>query len=114
MDRRELKQRAKEIKIEAGVFLIRNTRNGKVFIESTRNLKTINGLRFQLEMGSHMNKALQKDWTECGADAFEFEVLEKLERDEDASIYFDERDALKKLKAKWLDQFQPFGERGYN
>lgn len=60
MDRRaELKQLAKETKTEAGVYQIRNNRSGKVWIHSSRNVKTINGQRFMLDMGSHHNKQLQ-------------------------------------------------------
>jgi hypothetical protein len=39
-------------------------------------------------------------------------VLEVLKKKEDG--FFDAKDSLKKLEAKWLDQLQPFGERGYN
>ncbi len=113
MDRKqELKRLAKEIKTEAGIFQIKNNRNGKVFVHETRNLKTINGQKFMLEMGSHMNKALQREWNEFGADAFTIEVLETLEKPETG--YFDEADELKKLKAKWFKQLQPYGERGYH
>lgn len=112
MDRRELKRLAKETKTDAGVFLIRNQRNGKVHVESTRNLKTINGKLFQLEMGAHKNRLLQQDWNSFGKDAFTTEVLEVLEKPDEG--YFDEMDELKKRKKKWLEQLQPFGERGYN
>lgn len=113
MNRRdELKRLAKEIKTEAGVFQIKNERNGKILVEKTRNLKTINGQQFQLEMGVHRNKALQQEWNEYGNAAFTFTVLEVLEKPETG--YFDETDALKRLKAKWVEQLQPFGERGYN
>lgn len=112
VDRKELKRLAKEIKTDAGIFQIKNTQNGKLFIGSTRNLKSINGQQFQLEMGSHRNPALQREWNEFGQNAFTFEVLEVLEKPE--SGYFDEADALKKAKAKWLEQLQPFGERGYH
>ncbi|KUO74107.1 MAG: transcriptional regulator [Desulfosporosinus sp. BRH_c37] len=113
MDRKqELKRQYKETKIEAGVYQIRNTKNGKVLIESTPNLKTINGKLFGLEMGSHTNKLLQNEITEFGGEAFVIEVLEILEIPED--IYFDTKDALKKLMQKWLAKLQPYGERGYN
>ena len=112
MDRKELKRLAKETKTDAGVFLIRNHRNGKVHVESTRNLKTINGKLFQLDMGSHKNRQLQQDWDALGKDPFTVEVLEVLDRPEEG--YFDEADALKKLKKKWLDQLQPYGDKGYN
>ncbi|HBW36791.1 MAG TPA: transcriptional regulator [Desulfosporosinus sp.] len=113
MDRKqELKQQYKETKIEAGVYQIKNTINDKIFIESTPNLKTINGKRFTLDMGTYQNKLLQNEWTEFGSEAFVFEVLEILEIPEEG--YFDTKDALKKLKAQWLNELQPYGERGYN
>lgn len=110
--KKELKEQAKDVKIVAGIYQIRNTSNQKVFIESTRNFKTMNGKQFQLEMGSHPNKNLQQEWKEFGKEAFQFEVLETLEKKE--GVYFDEKDALKKLEEKWLDKLQPFGERGYH
>jgi hypothetical protein len=112
MDRKELKRLAKEVKTEAGVYQIRNMRTGKVLVDSTRNFRTLNGQQFGLEMGSHRNTLLQQDWNEFGKEAFAFEVLEVLEKKETG--YFDEKGALEKLKTKWLDQIQPFGERGYN
>jgi len=113
MDRKqELKRQYKETKFEAGVYQIKNTKNEKIFLESTMNLKTINGKRFTLDMGSYQNKLLQNEWTEFGAETFVFEVLEILEIPEEG--YFDAKDALKKLKEKWLDKLQPYGERGYN
>ncbi|MEJ8548806.1 GIY-YIG nuclease family protein [Brevibacillus borstelensis] len=108
----ELKQQYKEMKTEAGVYQIKNIKNNKILIESTRNLKTINGKKFQLKAGSHFNKQLQQDWNEYGEDAFVFEVLEVLKKKETG--YFDEADALKKLEQKWLDELQPYGDRGYN
>ncbi|MDD3364899.1 MAG: GIY-YIG nuclease family protein [Syntrophomonas sp.] len=113
MDRKkELKQQYKEIKINAGVYQVRNIQNEKVFITSTRNLKTINGKLFGLKNGSFPNKKLEQDLQQFGAEAFVFEVLEVLEKKEEG--YFDEKDALKKLEQKWLERVQPFGERGYN
>ncbi len=113
MDRKkELKQLYKEAEIPAGVYQIKNTSNQKVFIGSSMNLNGMNGQRFQLEMGSHRNKKLQQEWQEFGAEAFVFEVLETLKKKEEG--YFDARGVLKKLEAKWLDQLQPFGDRGYN
>lgn len=113
MDRREaLKQQYKETKIDAGIYQIKNTKNQRLLIESTMNLKTMTGKQFTLEMGSYQNKQLQNEWNEFGKDAFVFEVLEILEIPE--SGYFDAKDSLKKLKEKWLDKLQPYGDRGYN
>lgn len=113
MDRKiELKQAYKEMKKEAGVYQVKNKINQKVWVDSTPSLKTLNGKRFQLQMGGHMNKALQQEWKEYGEDAFEFEVLEVLEEKEDG--FFDKKEALKKLEEKWLDKLQPYGDKGYN
>ncbi|MDQ7092547.1 DUF2087 domain-containing protein [Desulfosporosinus sp. PR] len=110
--KQELKRLYKEIKTEAGIYQIRNLRNQKICLESTLNLKTINGKKFSLERGGHPNKELQKEWLEFGAEAFAFEILEILKVPEDG--YFDIKDALKKLNEKWLTKLQPYGERGYN
>lgn len=113
MDRKQqLKQQYKETKVEAGIYQIKNTLNGKLLLESTMNLKTMNGKCFTLDMGSYQNKELQTEWLEYGKDAFVFEVLEIMEIPE--TEYFDAKDSLKKLKQKWLDKLQPYGERGYN
>jgi len=109
--KKELKLQYKEIKTEAGIFQIKNIKNQKVFIKTSPNLKTINGIQFQLEHGSCTNKGLQQEWNEYGKESFDFEVLEVLKEKEDE--YFNKKDALEKLEEKWLDQLQPFGERGY-
>lgn len=113
MDRKkELKRLYKEMKTEGGVYQIRNTKNNKVFVTATPNLKTMNGRKGMLSGGVHKNRQLQEEWSYFGEDAFVFEVLEVLEEKEEG--FFDKADELKKLEQKWLDQLQPFGERGYN
>lgn len=115
MDRKkELKQMYKETPIEGGVFQIKNNISGKIFIGSTRNFKTINGLKFSLEAGSAPLTALelQKDWSHYGANAFSIDKLETLKKKDDP--YFNEKEALQELEEKWRDQLQPYGEKGYN
>jgi len=110
--KKELKQLYKEMKSEGGVYQIRNTINQKVFVVSTPNLKTINGRQRQLQDGSHMNRQLQEELKQFGADAFVFEVLEVLEEKEEG--FFDKKEELKKLEKKWLEKLKPYGESGYN
>ncbi|WP_121612350.1 GIY-YIG nuclease family protein [Mesobacillus foraminis] len=113
MDRkRELKQMYKETAIQAGVYQITNAINNKTFVGSTRNLKTLNGLKFSLETGVSTNKQLQEEWRHYGKDAFHIEVLEILKKKD--TPYFNEKEALAELEEKWLDQLKPFGEKGYN
>ncbi|QED49350.1 GIY-YIG nuclease family protein [Cytobacillus dafuensis] len=113
MDRKkELKQLYKETEVEAGVYQIKNTQNGKLFVGSTRNTRTLKGKKFSLEMGTDTNKRLQEEWNQFGKDAFVFEILEVLKKKKEG--FFDEKRELKKLEEKWLNQLQPYGERGYN
>ena len=58
--------------------------------------------RFQLNFGSHPNKALQADWTKQGEKDFVFEVLSELERKSDDSA--DYRDELQTLLTMTLDE----------
>lgn len=105
MDRKkELKLHYKETNtVEAGVYLIENKQNGKVFIASTRNFKTLNGARFMLKNNTHNNKSLQQDWNTFGADQFTIDRLEKLNK-EDLSI--SEKEALLLMEEKWLEQYK--------
>lgn len=113
MDRKkELKQAFIETPIKAGIFQIKNTKNGKILIESTRNLKVLNRVKFMLENNGYTNMELQKDWDQFGKEAFEFEVVEILKKPEEG--FFNEKKELEKLKEKWLEHLQPYDERGYH
>ena len=113
MDRRkELIRLYKEMKIEAGVYQIRNIKNLKVFVACTTDLKTMNGLSMMLCAGVHKNKKLQEEWNKFGEEAFIFEVLEVLKEKEEG--YFDKKIELKILEKKWLEKLQPFDKYGYN
>ena len=90
MDRKkELKQLYKETPIEAGIYQIKNIKNKKIFIGSTRNFKTLNGVKFTLETGTHNNKSLQEEWTQFGKVAFSIDILETLKKKDDP--YFNKK-----------------------
>ncbi|TQR14165.1 GIY-YIG nuclease family protein [Psychrobacillus soli] len=110
--KKELKQAYKEVKVECGIYMITNKQNGKKFVASTRNFKTLNGTKFTLENGLHTNKELQKEWNEYGKDSFEIERLEVLKIPENQ--YMNEKKELEKLLDKWMEQLQPYGDGGYH
>ena len=110
--RKELQQEYREMKTAAGVYQIKNTVNGKVLVQATANLKTINGQRMQLRIGSHRNHALQAEWHQYGEAAFSFDVLATVGDDESTPLA--RQNTLKRLEQQWLDELQPYGERGYN
>ena len=111
--RKELNKEYLERVKPAGVFQVKNVANGKVLLGSSLNLEgPLNRHRFMLRIGSHTNKALQKDWDEFGPDKFVFEILEEVKRKDDPN--FNLKDELTLLEMIWLEKLQPFGERGYN
>ena len=92
---------------------MKNTVNGKVLLGSSLNLEgPLNGHKFMLTLGGHHNKALQKEWNEYGPDAFVFEILEVVKVKDDP--HFNLSDELTLLEEIWIEQLQPFGDRGYN
>lgn len=107
--KREYKDRAKP----AGVFQIKNTANGKVFLGSSLNLEgPLNRNKFTLNMGQHRNTMLQKEWNEYGQDAFVLEILEVVKVKDDPN--FNLIDELTLVEQIWLEKLQPFGDNGYN
>jgi hypothetical protein len=112
-DRKELIKRYKQTPQEIGVFQIKNTANGKVFIGSAKDLKGImNSNRFQLKHGMHFNKELQRDYNQFGEALFTFDVLDRLKPKDDQR--YDYTEDLKTLEELWLDNLQPFNEKGYH
>ncbi len=113
MDKKALLREYKETPRPAGVYRIRNTVNGRTLVGSSVNLPAIlNRHRSELRAGGHRNRELQKEWTEFGPDAFEFEVLDTL-AEPDGPDYDPSAD-LRALEELWLDKLSPYGERGYN
>ena len=111
--KKELKDEYKRKKFKVGVFQIRNTVNNKIFIESSTDLLAIwNRQKFQLKMGSHHNLELQKDWIEFGEEKFKYEILDELKQKEGISINY--RKEAKELEKMYIEDLQPFNDRGYN
>lgn len=60
-----------------GIYCIRNTVDGKLYIGSSLNIKRRwNGHRSQLRRGVHHSTYLQRAWNLYGAEAFAFEIVE--------------------------------------
>jgi hypothetical protein len=113
MDRKALIREYKSNRRPMGVFQVRNTLSGKVFLGSTVDLPSmLNRQRAQLRMGAHPNRQLQGDWRVQGAGAFAFEVLDTLTPSDEAG--YDPATDLSTLEAMWLAKIAPFGQRGYN
>jgi group I intron endonuclease len=111
--KKELIRQYKERKKPAGIFLIRNTANGKVLLGSSLNLEgPLNSHKFMLKIGKHTNEGLQKDWNEFGESKFVFEIAEEVKVKDDEN--FNLLDEMTLLEQIWIEKLQPFGEKGYN
>lgn len=112
IDKQAAKRECKENRPPAGVYVVENRENGKVFIGSSRNLPAIlNRHRAELRTGGHRNQALLADWRQFGEAAFVFRVLDELEPDQDRGI--DDAD-LRELERMWREKLGPPAPRFYN
>jgi hypothetical protein len=55
---------------------------------------------------------LQREWTEYGETTFQCEVLEEIKHDETQII--DYKKEAKKLASFYIEELQPYGDRGYH
>lgn len=112
MDRKELKRQYRDTPRPMGIYRIRNRHDGRALIASSTDLGAIlNRHRAQLGFGSHPDGVLQRDWSELGAEAFDFEILDTLEPD-DSPGYDPARD-LEVLLEMWIAKLCPDRHPGY-
>lgn len=91
--------------MDSGIYIIRNKKNGKVYIGQSRRLSNRQYMHFHtLEKGRHFNKHLQRSYNTYGADSFTFEILEYCGID-----ILDEREKY------WIEQYDSVNcAHGYN
>ena len=111
--KKELKEEYKQMKFRMGVFQVRNTINGKIYVDSSVNLDMIwNRHRTQLNFGVHPNVQLQQEWNEMGADNFVYEIVSEIShREDEVTDYAKE---VKQLELMFIEELKPFGENGYH
>jgi len=109
----DLKREYKERRVLAGIFRITNLTSSKVLLGSSLNIEgPLNRHRFMLQTGMHPNKELQEDWNEFGPDAFKFEIVETVKPSDKPGFCL--TDELTLLEQIWIEDTEPFGEKGYN
>jgi hypothetical protein len=82
VDKKEAIRKFKEQKTLLGVYAVRCTTSGAVWVGTSRNLDaTRNGLWFCLRTGSYIDKSIQTEWNAHGEPAFQYEILETLDGD---------------------------------
>jgi hypothetical protein len=104
--RKEAIRQFKERKPFLGIFAIRCTVSGKVWVGSARNLySTQNSSWFQLRHQGHPNKQLQQEWNIQGEPSFILEILETLEENVPALTI---PDLLKEKRDHWIAQLNAY------
>lgn len=113
MDKKQIKKEYQKTVQPMGVYRIVNMVTGKILIGSSKNLPAIaNRVKLQLKLGSYPNQELQLDYTQFGEAAFRFEVVDYLQPNDREN--YDYSGDLRELEDLWLDQLQPYGDKGYN
>jgi hypothetical protein len=94
----------RERKIAAGIYAVRCIANGAVWVGQAPDLSTIqNRLWFTLRLGNCPHRSLQDAWGAEGAEAFKFEILERLDEEE---IEFVRVRLLKARLMHWAEKLQ--------
>lgn len=103
-NKKELQAAYKERKVIGGIYVIKNTSNEKMLLQSTADLQgSRNRYEFTRKIGSFTHLKLQEDWRELGSAAFQFEVLEELEKMETQTTR-EFADDLKTLFEIWFEK----------
>ncbi len=77
--RQELLQQFSERPPQNGIFALRNTKTGEVWVGHSKNIdKQQNSLWTRLSGPLSANKDVQASWKAHGADAFSYEILERI------------------------------------
>ena len=99
--RKKLVNEYKQRKLTGGIYRIINSLSGMHLLGSTHDLKAMqNRFNFSVSTGSCIHPRLERDWKECGGEAFTFEILDSIQMKEGQSR--DEfTDDLKILEELW-------------
>lgn len=91
---------------KSGIYAIKNTVNGKVYVGSAVNLRQrFISHRSCLKKGTHHSLKLQRAWDKYGSETFVFEVIESVS----------DKQNLIKCEQYWIDEMVAAGEHtGYN
>jgi hypothetical protein len=99
--RRQIADEFKERKVPQGIYAIRCTANGDVWVGSSTNLNAVrNSQWFQLRGGLHRSVSLQQAWTHHTEQVFAFEVLEQFDEDVSPLLL---SDLLRGKKKVWVE-----------
>jgi len=110
------KQIIKDYKLQkqpAGVFIVHNKIDNKVFIGTDKNLPAVlRRFDFTLKMGSFPFQELINDYKKLGEKNFEVKVLDELEIKDETEYEIDKE--LNILEEMWVEKLKKEGVAFYN
>ena len=110
------KQIIKDYKLQkqpAGVFIVHNKIDNKVFIGTDKNLPAVlRRFDFTLKMGSFPFQELINDYKKLGEKNFEIKVLDELEIKDETEYEIDKE--LNILEEMWVEKLKKEGVAFYN
>ena len=111
-ERRARIREYKETPRRAGMYVVRNSVNGKWLVGASPDVPAmLNRQRSQLDWGGHPDKELQLDWNDSGPAAFEFDVLDELKPSGEPGE--DVGEDLRVLKHLWIERLEATGQALY-
>jgi hypothetical protein len=107
--RKELARQYKERKITGGIYLIKNSLGGKSVLGSTTDIQgSRNRFDFSKKTGLCADKRIEDEWNRLGADAYSFDALEEITKNETQTDREFERD-LADYKELWREKLSGEG-----
>ena len=101
-DKRAAKAAYKERKAAPGIYAVRCTPTGQVWVGATPELTAVpNRLWFALRLGNHPDAGLTAAWKAHGAEGCVFKELERIEPEDDPYL---RHAALKERLAHWQEK----------
>lgn len=103
-DRKMAVNAYKKREVEGGIYAVRCVASGEVWVGGSPDLSKIqNRLWFTLRQGMNTHRSLQIAWNAHGAEAFSFEIVERLDAEEIGYV----RDrVMKERLVLWAEQLR--------
>lgn len=99
--------------MNTGIYKIVNTKNNKIYIGSSVNIKSRESKHFwMLKTGIHDNEYLQKSYNKYGRDSFSFEVIEYcepnilIEKENEYIILYESNNLTKGFNLALVNEFR--------
>jgi hypothetical protein len=113
LDKKQIIKDYKQQKQPAGIYVVHNKVDNKMFIGKSKNLPAVlRRFDFTLKMGSYPLNDLIDDYKKHSADNFEIKILDEFEIKNETEKEIDGE--LKTLEEMWIEKLKSEGVKFYN